>query len=312
MTAIMEAPYPQTYHANALTIFIMARSFGAGVDAAYVAQAAATLAAIAAAVWLWLPSTAIDPRRRALATATLAIVATPYGYTYDTIPMCVALAYMFAVTEKPQAVLLSLAWLFPAVAQLLNYEGIGIGVLVPIAVAVWMSASAVTARRIRARWGRRRILRSTPMTTVAALGRLTKSGSEDRVSNAGGLSVLADENPHRPVFGQRTIGLEERRSPSLSAMILCQNMSLFCVRIRSGRRRSSSERFRRGVVVGDRKIAVGVAAAVPARSRRISAKVPASRSNMPRPSDRRSCARTDARQPDRNRSAQPSACRPLP
>ena len=147
MTAIMEAPYPQLYHANALTIFIMARSLGAGVDAAYVAQAAATLAAIAVAVWVWLPSTTIDHRRRALLTATLAIVATPYGYTYDTIPMCVTLVYLFAVAEKPQAVLLAFAWLFPLFAQLLNYEGIGIGVLVPIGVAVCTLATAFPHRQ---------------------------------------------------------------------------------------------------------------------------------------------------------------------
>lgn len=147
MTAIMEAPYPQHYHSNALTVFIMARSFGAGVDAAYVAQAAAAFVAIATAVWLWLPSTMIDHRRRALATATLAIVATPYGYTYDTIPMCVTVVYVFAVAERPQAVLLAFAWLFPLFAQLLNYEGIGIGILVPIGVVVCSLATAFPRRQ---------------------------------------------------------------------------------------------------------------------------------------------------------------------
>ena len=135
MTAIMEAPFPMPYHANALTVFIMARSLGAGIDASYIAQAIATVAAIAVAVWLWLPSTAIDPRRRSLLTATLAIVATPYGYTYDTIPMCVAVAYLFAVAKEPRLVALSLAWLFPLIAHLLPLAGIGVGVLVPIGVA---------------------------------------------------------------------------------------------------------------------------------------------------------------------------------
>jgi len=143
MTAIMEAPFPMPYHANALTVFIMARSIGAGIDAAYIAQAVATVAAIAAAVWLWLPSTAIDPRRRALLTATLAIVATPYGYTYDTIPMCVAVAYMFAVAKRPQLLLLSVAWLFPYVAHLLPLVDIGVGVLAPIGVSLWMGVAAL-------------------------------------------------------------------------------------------------------------------------------------------------------------------------
>lgn len=147
MTAIMEAPYPQTYHSNALTVFIMARSFGAGLAAAYATQAVATLAAIAAVVWLWLPSTAIDPRRRALVTATLAVVATPYGYTYDTIPMCVALAYLFAVSARPLLPLMAIAWLFPLFAHMLNYRGVGIGVLVPVAVSVWLVVQAWPRRQ---------------------------------------------------------------------------------------------------------------------------------------------------------------------
>lgn len=147
MTSIMEAPYPQSYHSNALTVFIMARSFGASLDIAYAVQAVATLAAIATVTWLWLPSTAIDPRRRALLTATLAVVATPYGYTYDTIPMCVALVYMFAVSARPQWPLFAIAWLFPLFAHMLNYRGIGIGVLMPVAVAVGMLVSALPRRQ---------------------------------------------------------------------------------------------------------------------------------------------------------------------
>ena len=138
MTAIMEAPYPQSYHGNALTVFVMARSVGASVNVAYCAQLAATLAAIALVIRLWLPSTTVDHRRRTMITATLTIVATPYGYTYDTIPMCVAIAYMFAVTARPLPVLLGVAWLFPLFAHLLNFNHIGIGILVPIATAVWM------------------------------------------------------------------------------------------------------------------------------------------------------------------------------
>lgn len=138
MTSIMEAPYPQPYHANALTVFIMARSFGSSLAFAYGAQGVATLAVACFVFWLWLPSTAIDPRRRALITATLAIVATPYGYSYDTIPMCIAVAYLFVTTAKPRLALLGLVWLFPYAVHLLNFQGIGIGVLVPLSLAVWM------------------------------------------------------------------------------------------------------------------------------------------------------------------------------
>jgi hypothetical protein len=147
MTAIMEAPYPQSYHSNALTVFIMARSFGASLAVAYAVQGIATLAAIATVIWLWRPSTPIDPRRRALVTATLALVATPYGYTYDMIPTSVALVYLFAVSARPAWLLFAAAWLFPLFAHMLNYHGIGIGVVVLAGVAIWMIVSGLPHRR---------------------------------------------------------------------------------------------------------------------------------------------------------------------
>ncbi len=149
MTAIMEAPYPQSYHGNAVTVFIMARSAGASVNLAYLFQLAATLVAICVVVWLWLPSAPVDHRRRALITAALAIVATPYGYTYDTIPMCVALAYMFAVTLRPSLLAFAAAWFFPLFAHLLNYNHVGAGILVPIAVVIWMLPRVRGAGRAR-------------------------------------------------------------------------------------------------------------------------------------------------------------------
>ncbi len=135
MTAIMEAPYPQTYHANALTVFILARSLGLDLASSYAVQAVATLAAIATAVWLWLPSNPIDHRRRVVATAALAILATPYGYTYDTIPMCLAVAWLFAAAGRPALAPLAIAWLFPYAVHMLNYHGVGLAVLVPATVA---------------------------------------------------------------------------------------------------------------------------------------------------------------------------------
>jgi hypothetical protein len=173
MTAIMEAPYPRTYHSNALTVFIMARSLGASVEVAYAVQGIATLAAIAVAIWLWLPGTPIDTRRRALITATLAVVATPYGYTYDMIPTGVALVYLFAVTARPNWPLFAAAWLFPLFAHMLNHRGIGFGVLMPVAVAAWMLTSALRgSQRLPASAGSTMIEPSSDRTrTVVTLSR---------------------------------------------------------------------------------------------------------------------------------------------
>ncbi len=166
MTAIMEAPYPQLYHSNALTVFILARAAGAGLGLAYTIQALATALAIVTVVWLWLPSTPVDPRRRALATATLAIVATPYGYTYDAIPMCVAIAYMFAVAVRPRLLPLAIAWILPLFVHILNYKGIGIGVLAPIGVA-----AALVLPVLRSRQGAADGARSERTSTVTTLSR---------------------------------------------------------------------------------------------------------------------------------------------
>lgn len=139
MTEIMEAPYPQGYHSNAMTVFFLARALGADLTAAYATQALASLAAVAAAVWLWLPENGIAHRERVVATSVLAIVATPYGYTYDAIAAQVAVALLATALPNPPRLLLGLAWLYPLVAHLANLFGpAGIGVLLPIALAGWM------------------------------------------------------------------------------------------------------------------------------------------------------------------------------
>jgi hypothetical protein len=147
MTAIMEAPYPQPYHANAMTVFIAARSVGAAVPVAYAVQGVATIAAVCFVIWLWLPSNPVEHRMRALLTATLAIVATPYGYSYDAIPMCIAVAYLAASPRKPPLAFLTVIWLSPLAIHLLNFEGIGFGVLFPISLAAWIGLQCVRTSR---------------------------------------------------------------------------------------------------------------------------------------------------------------------
>jgi hypothetical protein len=138
MMAIMEAPYPRPYQSNALTVFFTARAAGFGLTPAYGLQAIATIAAIAAAVWLWLPGREVEHRERVVLTAVLAILATPYGYTYDTISIAVAVALLFTTVSRPPLYILALCWLFAYFAHILNHAGFCVGVLVPLFLAVWM------------------------------------------------------------------------------------------------------------------------------------------------------------------------------
>lgn len=71
-------------------------------------------------------------------SASMAIIATPYGYSYDTVPMCLAVAWIYATSARPVLALLTVAWLFPFVVQMLNIFGLAIGVLVPIAVSGYL------------------------------------------------------------------------------------------------------------------------------------------------------------------------------
>ncbi|WP_137928996.1 glycosyltransferase family 87 protein [Mesorhizobium comanense] len=147
MTAILEAPYPQPYQSNAATMFFLARACGGGLTVAYAMQAVATIAAIAAAVWAWLPWRQAQHGERVVLTAVLATVATPYGYSYDTVGLAVAVAYLFVTRANMPRFFLALVWLYPAIAHLVNGVGLGIGILVPLSLSGWMLADMATRER---------------------------------------------------------------------------------------------------------------------------------------------------------------------
>jgi hypothetical protein len=98
------------------------------------------MAAIAAAIWIWLPRRQVEHRERVVVTAVLATLATPYGYSYDTIGLAVAVAYLFSTRSTMPRILLALIWLYPGIAHLVNDAGLGIGVLVPLSLSAWMLA----------------------------------------------------------------------------------------------------------------------------------------------------------------------------
>ncbi|TIP01992.1 MAG: DUF2029 domain-containing protein [Mesorhizobium sp.] len=147
MTAIMEAPYPQPYQYNAITVFFTARAIGFGLTAAYCAQAVATIISIALAVWLWRPGRQVSHQQRVALTAVLAILATPYGYTYDTIGLAVAVAMLAAMTSRPPRLILAICWLWPFVTHYFTWRGYCVAVLVPLFLAAWMLFTIWTGSR---------------------------------------------------------------------------------------------------------------------------------------------------------------------
>ncbi|WP_246688511.1 MULTISPECIES: glycosyltransferase family 87 protein [unclassified Mesorhizobium] len=147
MTAIMEAPYPQPYQYNAMTVFFTARAAGLGLSAAYAVQGVATLACIAAAIWLWWPGRQVSHQERVALTAVLAILATPYGYSYDTIGVSIAVAMLAAMVSRPPRLILAVCWLWPFVTHFFTHWGYCVGVLIPLFIAAWMLLSTWTRCR---------------------------------------------------------------------------------------------------------------------------------------------------------------------
>jgi hypothetical protein len=145
MRAIMEAPFPTSYQANSITVFLMARAAGAGIGAAYVTQA---IAAIAAAVVTWrlwrAPSQ--DPLLLIAATGCLSLLATPYGYTYDMVVFTFACAVLFDRADWGLRPALIICWLWPSLSPFVTASVFPIG---PVFVALAAALASVPSLRTR-------------------------------------------------------------------------------------------------------------------------------------------------------------------
>ncbi len=125
MTAILEAPYPQPYHTLAFTVFAAARSFGLGLTGSYAVQLLFSALAVGTTVWLWLPGTRIGHGRRVVLTGLLALVVTPYGYVYDSVPLSIAVAFLFATERRVPLIAHGIAWLYPLFVPVVTLLGFG-------------------------------------------------------------------------------------------------------------------------------------------------------------------------------------------
>lgn len=142
MQAILEIPWgSEDYQMNVVTVFHLARALGAGVEAAYAVQAVATGCAAVAAWRLWRAPGA-DPLLRAATTALLTLIASPYGWNYDTIPLAVALVALAAKDREANPLPLSLAYFYPAVNNRVTVYILPVAPLVIafVAYACWRAA----------------------------------------------------------------------------------------------------------------------------------------------------------------------------
>ena len=94
MQSMIEAPYPGPHQVRSVTVYNTARRFGLDVPAAYLVQGLMTVACAILAWRAWRIRNA-DPALTVAFTAILAILATPYAYTYDLVMVSTAAMILF-------------------------------------------------------------------------------------------------------------------------------------------------------------------------------------------------------------------------
>jgi glycosyl transferase family 87 len=138
MVSVLETPYPHPYQSNAITAFVFLRSLGADLTIAYIGQAAVILIASGLAIHLWRPANTLDHGSRVALTSVLVLMATPYGYNYDCLPLYLALAWFLFRLERPNLLVISVLWYFPYLVIQSNKLLISLGFFGPALLVAWL------------------------------------------------------------------------------------------------------------------------------------------------------------------------------
>ena len=127
------------------SIFSALRSWGFGIETAYVAQVSLALVLAVSIVWLWRGEAAFDLKASALATASL--LATPYVLDYDLVVLAISIAFFarhgLARGFRPyEMAILASAWAVPLMSR--SVAGV---TLIPLGLIAMLALYAVTLRR---------------------------------------------------------------------------------------------------------------------------------------------------------------------
>ena len=128
------------------SVFMTARSLGAGVQAAYAAQSIATATAALVAWRLW-SNQAIRPQRRIAATLALALIAAPWVHTYDMPALAVAVALLIGDQSRWRRAALGFVWLWPGLSLVVPCYPL-VSLVCAVAV-VWIAIVPVRAPALR-------------------------------------------------------------------------------------------------------------------------------------------------------------------
>jgi hypothetical protein len=130
MTAqILEQPFSSlAFQRLMATPFILSRSLQASLPLAYALQAMSTAVCAVAAWRAWRMPDA-DAKARMALTGSLALLATPYGFSWDMIGAAIGIAVLGERALKTgfyrgEGIILALAWAWPGAAFWLGYAGL--------------------------------------------------------------------------------------------------------------------------------------------------------------------------------------------
>jgi hypothetical protein len=146
MVSIMESPFPHPYFRQANTAFIFGRSLGLTVQTSYALQAISTLISLGLTAYLWWPSNRFDFLAKVSITVVLTNMATPYGYSYDTVPFLFAVAVWFLRTRSLNVLFFGVMWLVPGLIHLVNMQTYSIGVFLNLAFALYCLREVIQTR----------------------------------------------------------------------------------------------------------------------------------------------------------------------
>ena len=143
-TVILERPFGSTFQKLMATPFIFCRYLGAPLSLAYGVQAIVTACCIGV-IWLAWRKPGTDTKARMALTASLALLATPYGYSYDTIGTAVGVAVLASMALETgflpfEAILLAVGWVWPGAAFWFGgagYPPVGCFTLAGVAFCAW-------------------------------------------------------------------------------------------------------------------------------------------------------------------------------
>lgn len=137
---LLAIPFGHSFQMAGVTVFLMARSLGLGLHAAWIVQAACSACA-GGAVWALWGRRYVDNVARMAMTVCLSVLAMPYGFSYDLVAFSIAMAALVPRAAPASVPVLAVLWFWPGVTSALTMDT-GV-VLMPLAALLGCGVAAL-------------------------------------------------------------------------------------------------------------------------------------------------------------------------